>query len=398
MRLFANLVVALCATAHRVELAGPTTTATTSTSTQVNFTMTTTKTNEITVTQTVVMSSALAANDAIEMFTCIKRGSTDYACSLTALAYDGSKHTITNSVYTKTSAPASGDFTSNSSFTSGGFTSGYTKIYSQPGAATAVGSDAAGGTATTSNAAYVWQSSGNSLSSDAKTLTSTIKYTKEQLADATALAMHAAIKTGVSATLSGVYTKVSSTELATVSSLSLGVPTTSSAVTVASTATEVTSEGPVTTPIYKTWSTLKLLADSSTLTIDSVQKAELKAALANGEVMEMFTCLKQTAIDYLCFYTKLAFDGINHTMTNASYYKQNLAPLSTDFTANKPFDNTTGFSSGFVLWWQQAGASTVKGTGEAQTAATEWNADYRWSTDGNLLSTDVKTLTATIQY
>lgn len=176
--------------------------------------------------------------------------------------------------------------------------------------------------------------------------------------------MHTSIKTWVGTTLSGTYTKVSSTQLSTVSALALAVPDSSDAVTMPSGYVEPTALGPTTTPTFRTYSTLQLSVVDTVLTVTSIHKVELNAALANGEVIEMFTSILQTSIDYYCFYTKLAFDGLNHTTTNAAYYKQKVAPLSTDFTANKPFDNTTGFSSGYVLVYKQPGASTAKGTAE----------------------------------
>ena len=176
--------------------------------------------------------------------------------------------------------------------------------------------------------------------------------------------MHASIKTWVGTTLSGTYTKVSSSELSTVAALALAPPVSSDAVAMPTGYTEVTALGPTTTPIHRTYSTLQLSVVEKVLTVTSIHQVELNAALANGEVIEMFTSTKRTNIDYYCFYTKLAFDGINHTTTNAVYYKQKLAPLSTEFTANKPFDNTTGFSTGFVLQYQQAGVSIAKGSPE----------------------------------
>lgn len=72
------------------------------------------------------------------------------------MAFDGAKHTVTNYVYTKTSAPAKTDFHNELLFNNGGFSSGYTLMWKCAGEATKAGTDALKGTETLASTPYLW--------------------------------------------------------------------------------------------------------------------------------------------------------------------------------------------------------------------------------------------------
>ena len=68
-------------------------------------------------TQEVVFKEVLASGDYLESFVCWQRLSIEWVCSRTALeVFDGTKFTIKNWAYTKTSAPLVTDFVANESF------------------------------------------------------------------------------------------------------------------------------------------------------------------------------------------------------------------------------------------------------------------------------------------
>jgi len=109
--------------------------------------------------------------------TCAKKTAVNYECAWSKLAFDGTSHTITLSVYSKNTAPVAADFTVAKPFDdTTGFAKGdaWTFKWSQSGAATAAGTNAAAGTVNNYNANYRWAASGNILMADKKTFMSKI--------------------------------------------------------------------------------------------------------------------------------------------------------------------------------------------------------------------------------
>merc|ERR1712079_762809 len=169
--------------------------------------------------QGAVTAADLASGTEVQLASCFQHATALWYCANVTRTTSDANGTASDGrkVYSSTTAPAVADFTSTSKFDASTKGFAVTSKYTEKAATTS--NAAAAGASGTVNAAvsgtdaanWVFQTAGNTIATDKKTLATKMQYQKTESSASVATTALAQIKTGYATTFLGVQTTISGT-------------------------------------------------------------------------------------------------------------------------------------------------------------------------------------------
>jgi len=220
MKSFAFALLAAAAVASDVNgnTTGPTSTTITSSTITITPTVATAQLTVLMV-QGAVTTADLASGTEVQLASCFQHATALWYCANVTRTTSDANGTATDGrkVYSAATAPAVADFTATSKLDASGAGFAVTSKYTEK--ATTTSNSAAAGASGTVNAAvsgtdaanWVFQTAGNTIATDKKTIATKMQYQKTESSASVATTALAQIKTGYATTLLAVQTTISGT-------------------------------------------------------------------------------------------------------------------------------------------------------------------------------------------